>query len=143
MRDRVAAGQGGFSLIEVIVATTIATIAILGLAHSFGIGRALINRFEAERGALAAVQGRMEMLSKLPPSAPELSSGPHTGSEVEIAPGIKVFETWDVTYMDDPADGSGGTDPNPDDYKRVIVSMAWSFGGFPEKIELTRIFLNS
>ena len=36
--------QSGFTLVEAIVATTIATIAVVGLAYSFGTGRALVNR---------------------------------------------------------------------------------------------------
>jgi prepilin-type N-terminal cleavage/methylation domain-containing protein len=143
MREHHTAGQDGFSLIEVIVATVISVIAIVGLAHSFGIGRALINRFEAERGALAVVQGRLEMLSKLPSSSPELTVGDHTGPlPIEIAPGLSVEEKWKVDPVNDPADGVG-SDPNPVDYRRVTVSMSWTHGSFPEKIELTRLFLNS
>ena len=44
----------GFSLIEVLVALVIAVIAILGLAHTFGAGRGLINRYDTAREALAA-----------------------------------------------------------------------------------------
>src|SRR2546426_12733052 len=38
--------EQGFSLIEAVVATVIAALAVVGLAHTFGLGRAFINRFE-------------------------------------------------------------------------------------------------
>ena len=142
MRERATSEQAGFSLIEVIVATVISVIAILGLAHSFGIGRALINRFAADRNALAAAQSRMELLSRFPLSAAELSIGTHTGADIELYPGLKVPETWTVSAVDDPADGLGGADTNPVDYKRVTVALSWTQGGFPETIQLSRTFLN-
>jgi len=135
-------GQSGFSLIEVIVATIISVIAILGLAHSFGIGRGLINRFAADRNALAAVEARVETLSRLPLSSPDLTLGAHTGSAIELYPGLHVQETWTVTAVDDPADGVGGADQNPVDYKSVTVALSWNAGGFPETIQLSRTFLN-
>ena len=142
MLDGMDTAERGFSLIEVIVATLISVIAILGLAHSFGIGRGLINRFAEERNALAAVEARMEMLSKLQASAPELTLGTHTGDAIELFPGTSITETWTVTAVDDPADGIGAADTNPFDYRLVTVSMSWTPGGFPDTIQLSRQLLN-
>ena len=138
MRERTTSEQAGFSLVEVIVATVISVIAILGLAHSFGIGRGLINRFAADRNALAAEEARVETLSRLPLSSPDLTLGAHTGSAIELYPGLHVQETWTVTAVDDPANGVG----DPVDYKRVTVALSWNAGGFPETIQLSRTFLN-
>ena len=68
-RRRIAdAGRSGvgFSLMEVIVATLIATIAITGLAYTFGLGRSFIDRYELSRAALAAAQGKVEALMATP-----------------------------------------------------------------------------
>ena len=141
MSDGGSAAERGFSLIEVIVATVISVIAILGLAHSFGIGRALINRFAEERNALGVVQARVEQLSTLPPDAPELTIGSHTGAEVELFPGVLVTETWTVVAVDDPGDGVAPADTDPDDYRRATVSLSWEQGDFPDNIQLSRQFL--
>jgi prepilin-type N-terminal cleavage/methylation domain-containing protein len=135
--------ESGFSLIEVIVATVIAVIAILGLAHSFGIGRAFINRFEAERSALALAQARMEVLTKLPLTAAELGEGSHSAAPPEILPGLVGSDAWVVDRVDDPADGLGASDSDPFDYKRVTVTIAWTQGGIPEVVQLSRQFLKS
>ena len=48
---RLRGSESGFSLMEAIVATAIAVIAVLGLAYSFGQGRAMIGRYEISRAA--------------------------------------------------------------------------------------------
>jgi hypothetical protein len=45
---------------EAIVATVISIIAILGLAHTFGMGRGFIERFGIARTALSLVRAKME-----------------------------------------------------------------------------------
>jgi hypothetical protein len=39
--------------------------------------------------------------------------------------------------VDEPIDGLGGADPDPDDLKRVTVSVRWSGGG---DVTLSRLF---
>jgi hypothetical protein len=124
-----------------MVATIIAVIAVLGLAHSFGTGRALIDRFETARDALALAQSRIEILSRLPLGTPDLSPGTHGPTPVQINAGMLGDETWTVVWVNDPADGTPDLDPQ--DYKRVTVAVSWANGGIPDTISLFRQFLKS
>jgi prepilin-type N-terminal cleavage/methylation domain-containing protein len=130
--------ERGFSLMEVIVATVIATVAVLGLAHSFGTGRALIDRYERARVATALVQGRLESLASLAtrnPSDPALSVGTHGPALVSVGADGVGLESWSVVWVDDPLDGLGGAD----DYERVTVSITWNWGTVADTVQLTRI----
>jgi hypothetical protein len=124
---------------EVIVASVIAVIAVLGLAHSFGVGRALINRFEVARDALGLAQRRMESLSVLPVGAPELAVGNHGPYARTLGTGLVAAERWSVTWVDDSVDNSP-SDPDPNDYKRLVLTVGWSQAGVADSIQLERVF---
>ncbi len=131
-------GERGVGLMEVIVATVIATLAVLGLAYSFGTGRGLINRFELARMALGAAQSRMEWLAARPANAPELALGSSHGPAAVVVDGRQVGqESWTVAAYDDPIAGSG-----PQDLKQVTVTVSWGAGGPNERVQLTRLFPN-
>ena len=127
--------EAGFSLMEAIVATVIATIAVVGLAHSFGLGRSFINRFETARAALGVAQKRLEIihagsdpLSNLATGILHLGPFEHGGHRVGS-------EEWNVTWYDDPAT------PDPRDLKLVTVRVFWSQGTISDTVTLTRLFL--
>ena len=120
--------ERGFSLMEAIVATVIATIAVLGLAYSFGNARGLVNRFETSRVALAAAQRRMEGLAVLRATDP-LLTGTHTE---DVAAGATVVHvSWTATPYSDPV-GPG--------LKQIAVSVTWDGASTDETIRLTRLF---
>jgi prepilin-type N-terminal cleavage/methylation domain-containing protein len=134
--------ERGFSLIEVIVASVIAVIAVVGLAHSFAMGRALVDQHESGRDALGIAQQRLEILANLAPSSPDLTIGNHNGGSIAINDVMTGTEQWNVVWVDDPADGTAGGDVSgPDDYKRVTVTVAWSQAGLNQRVQLSRIFL--
>ena len=138
--NEVTLGQRGFSLIEVMVAMVIAVIAVLGLAHSFGAGRALIDRYETARAASALVEGHLETLASLATrdlSDPALSVGTHGPAPVTLSGDRVGEESWFVEWVDDPLDGAG--DPDPNDYKRVTVAITWTQGAVADTVQLTRI----
>lgn len=130
-------GQRGFSLMEAIVATAIAVIAILGLAHSFSLGRGFIARYEVGRAALGEAQGRMEGFTVLRPA----DLVPGTADSVAFSyRGAPVgFSFWRIVWVDDSADGLGGADLDGDtnDLKRVTVTVRWTDG---QRVELARLF---
>ncbi len=128
--------QRGFSLMEVIVATIVATVAVIGLAYSFGMGRAFIDRFETGRVALAIVQAKMESLTVVPPGDPELALGTHPSSPIPFVwQGRQVgSESWTVAAFDDP--GVAGSD----DLRRVTVRVMWRVGALNDTVLISRLF---
>ncbi len=138
-------GENGFTLIEAMVASIIAVIAVLGLAFSFSAGRGMVDRYAAARDGLAAAEQRMERLSILglkDPLNAELSPGAHGPRPRPLNGNLTGTEEWTVTWVDDPADNAGG-DPNPNDYKRVTVDVRWMSGTVQDHIQLSRIILGS
>ena len=94
-------GERGVGLMEVIVATVIAIIAILALAYTFGMGRGLIGRFETARVAFAAAQRRMETLSAAPLTSPDLRipvlpSYTYGPDPVQVDGRTVAYESWTV-----------------------------------------------
>lgn len=130
---------------EAIVATMIATIAVVGLAHSFGVARGLIDRYAIARAALGVAQGRLESLHALPLTDPALTAGVHPAMPLPLTfRGNTVGEEiWRVEWVDDPADGLGAQDLNgdTDDLRRVTVVVSWTSGGEPDSLTLQRLFL--
>lgn len=123
---------------EVIVATIIATVAVLGLAYTFGMGRAFINRFETARAAVGAANARMETLGVLSGGSPDLAMGDH--SEPFVLDGVTIGETrWTVSAYDDPADGLGAADPRPMDLKRITVDVIWQVGALTDTVRVERL----
>lgn len=139
-------GPRGFSLIEVMVATIIAVIAVLGLAHTFATGRALINRYEVARDAMGAAQRELEVLGtvsltsdSLNADAPQPVGGPFAVSLSEWQNGTVE---WRSDWVDDPADDGGGADPEPHDYRRVTMVVRWT-NAISDSVVLSRIFMAS
>jgi hypothetical protein len=130
---------------EAIVATVIAVIAVLGLAYSFGQGRAMIGRFGIERAALAAAQDEMERLAVTAAGDSTLALGPGGTPGYHGRPFVLDGQTlgtvqWTVTPFDDPADGLSPADPQPFDLKQVVVTVSWSVGFNPGSVTLSRFF---
>lgn len=131
--------ERGFSLMEVVVSTVIAVIAVAGLAHSFGIGRAMINRFEVSRAALSAVKARLEILSVSNPMSPDLTAGLHPDPS---DPPILFHhlgqdlgtESWTVENWDDPSI------PGSPDMRRVTARIVLNEQGVTDTVRLTRLF---
>jgi hypothetical protein len=126
--------ERGFSLVEAIVATVIATIAVTGLAYSFGNARGLVNRYEAARVALAAAQRRMETLSVLPVGASDLVPNSTHDADVVLGGTVVAHESWVVEPFTDPATGSSLS------LKKVVVRVTWDGGGAADELQLTRLF---
>ena len=131
--------ERGFSLIEAIVATLIATIAVIGLAYTFGLGRSFIDRFEVSRAALAAAQARMEALVAAPPGSLDLTTGAH--NEDFAVDGLVFGQIhWDVGFRDDPADGLSPGDTNPRDLKLITVEVSYRQGTAADTLRLSKLF---
>jgi len=134
-------GPGGFSLVEVMVGIIVTSITIVGLAHLFGNGRALINHYEVARAACGVAQQRFELLGRTGTSS-DLSIGSHPSTPNSFGYGGATIgtESWTVAWYDDPIDGTGLLDGNPNDLKLVAVSVRWGQGVEADSVRLTRLF---
>jgi prepilin-type N-terminal cleavage/methylation domain-containing protein len=133
--------QRGFSLVEVIVAMVIAVIAVVGLAHTFAIGRSLIDRYETARSALAYAQGRVELMATLAlpnhdPGNAALTPGWHGPTPVTFGDRA-ASERYFVEWVDDPVDNNP-PDANPNDYKRLTMYVMWAQGAAMDTVSLSR-----
>jgi hypothetical protein len=130
------ASERGFSLIEAITATVIATVAVIGLAYSFSQGRSLIDRFEVARAALGTAQARMERLSFLSLGSDSLVEGSHpaTPNDFDFEGRTLGSESWRVEPFDDP------TTADADDMKRVTVTVTYQMGSMSDSVALQRLF---
>jgi hypothetical protein len=124
-------------LFEVIAGTVIATLAVLGLAYTFGVGRGLINRYEVARCALGEAQHMVDSLSIVPVGS--LSAG---SRNFEVGGKVAGMTHWTLTPVDDPLDGTASStpaDPNPVDYFKLTVEVDWGLGVLADRLQLTRI----
>jgi hypothetical protein len=127
--------ERGFSLMEALTAATISVIAVLGLAHSFGIGHGLVDHYEVARAALAEAQSELESLTLMPESDPTLALGyvaPPTPFRYEGV--TRGTENWRVVAYDEP------NLPSSADLKRVIVTVRWQQGARMDSISLERLW---
>lgn len=116
--------EQGFSLIEALIATVIAVIAVLGLAYTFSVGRGQVSRFEVARAALGVAESRMETLLRLhdtTPGSDSLVVGYRSPTFAFTYQGAPLGTTW---WHLDPYDDPDLPD-NPD-LKRLVVCVRWS-----------------
>jgi hypothetical protein len=138
-RRPVLLDERGVGLMEIIVATVIATISVLGLAYTIGTGRTLLNRSELARAGLAGAQRRMEILSAARGTDPQLTipDGRPSASYSEpfVVGGAPVgIVRWTVTWVTDPAD----TVLNGHSLRLVSVRTSWSTGTDSDAVTLQR-----
>lgn len=116
--------EQGFSLIEALIATVIAVIAVLGLAYTFSVGRGQVNRFEVARAALGVAESRMETLLLLHDTTPGSDSlvAPYTSPNLPFTYRGVTLGTlwWHVDPYDDP------DLPDNPDLKRLVVCVRWN-----------------
>jgi hypothetical protein len=133
---RVSGDERGLGLFEVIAGTVIATLAVLGLAYTFGIGRGLIDRYEVARCALGEAQHLIDSLSVVRPG--NLTAGNRPFQIVGTSAGVS---SWTVDPVDDPLDGtstSAPPDASPVDFYRLTVQVDFGLGGIADRVQLTR-----
>ena len=132
----------GFSLIEVMVAAVIAVIAVVGLAYTFSAGRGLIDRYATARDALEAAERRLEILAmkaRKDPADTDLAAGNHGPFSLTLNRNQTGVEVWNVSWVDDPVDNPGDSEPN--DYKKVKVVVLWNQAGILDSMTLSRAFM--
>ncbi len=126
--------QGGFSLMEVLVASTLLAVAVIGTGYFFVSGQARLEERGYGRAALEAARSKLEELQALPVQHPDLQGAPSPGiAHLDPANPVVVddkgtsdtgddllgYRRWIVIDVDDPANGQGQVD-----YKEVRVDVA-------------------
>ncbi len=124
--------QFGFTLLEVVIGIGIFAIITLGVFGSFNaLNKA--TRAAREETILANLSSQyLEIVRNMAYSAIGTETGNPNGVMADYTnPVVKTIEGqtynvyYEVTYIDDPADGTilAGTDPAPNDYKQVKLSI--------------------
>jgi len=127
-------GQRGFSLMEVLMASTLLAVAVIGTGYFFASGQARLEERGYGRGALEAARSKLEELQGLSFQHPDLLGAPSPGlTHLDPANPVVIddrgtsdtgddlpgYRRWVVVDVDDPANGEGQAD-----YKEVRVEVA-------------------
>lgn len=128
--------ERGFSLMEALTGATISVIAVLGLAHTFGMGRALVDRYEVARVALSEAESQLEALTLRPAGDPTLAIGYASPPTPFLYQGATLgSQGWRVVAYDEPH--LAGTA----NLKRVIMTVRWQQGSRTDSLSLDRLWL--
>lgn len=128
--------ERGFSLMEALTGATISVIAVMGLAHTFGMGRALVDRYEVARMALSEAESQLEALTLQPAGDPTLAIGYVSPATPFMYQGTTLgSQGWRVIAYDEPHL------PGTSDLKRVIMTVRWQQGNRADSLSLDRLWL--
>ncbi len=136
-----SAPSAGFTLVELLTAITILALVVVGVAYTLSTSRGFVDRFALQREALARVEQRLEEL-QYPTYPADTILGVHAParSTEPLAGRIGTQESIRVDPVDDIADGQGGNDPNPLDYKMITVTLKWTVGS-TDSVSLSSYFM--
>ncbi len=129
--DRRVLYARGMGLIDVVVGTALMLVIFLALFGMLQLGTRLASDNKARTAALTLSLERIEYIRSLDYVDVGISGGDPSGSlassESITLNGIAYTRTTSVVFVDDEKDGSGGSDSDgdPDDYKRVKVTVSW------------------
>ncbi len=118
--------QSGFTLVEVLVAISLMSVALLGFA-SVGVNSIRNDSFSRKTNvALALAQAKLEQLHSLPYSSSQWTSGSHSesGLDEDSNTGGEYTRSWVVTL--DYGGHSG--------LRRVSVTVSWPGAGDSETL---------
>jgi len=122
----------GFSLVEVLVASSLMLIVFVGITGAFQAILELASHNKSKVSALAIASERMEFIRNLPyddiGTVSGIPSGAIPQTEIVSLNGIDYTRRVLVQYVDAPEDGTESADENgiTADYKRVKVEVSWA-----------------
>ena len=119
----------GFTLIEILVGTSILVIIIIGLYGLFQLGIKVAGQSKARITATYLANQKIETAKNLPYNKVGTIGGIPSGDIIETETitrnNIEYTVKTTVSYIDDPADGLTPSDLVPNDYKRIKVKVSW------------------
>lgn len=122
----------GAGIIEVVVGSALMALIFVGLFGVLQLGTRLATDNKSRTGALSLALERTEYIRSLEYDSIGTVGGDPSGalvvSEDIFINGITYTRRTYIVYVDDPKDGTGGSDANAitDDYKRVKVEVSWA-----------------
>lgn len=133
MSDFVRQGKdsdAGFTIVELMVALVVLAVGLLPLFGMFGQGMSGIHRGGVTTIANQLAQEEIESVRMLTYGNIGIVGGNPSGtiqsSSTVVKSGVTFIVARSVTWVDDTADGTGGDDDNPKDYKKFEVEVSWS-----------------
>ncbi|MCB9818790.1 carboxypeptidase regulatory-like domain-containing protein [Candidatus Nomurabacteria bacterium] len=134
--------SGGFSLVEVVIASAILLLFFGGLLSGVKLMVELIGHSKAETGARSLALSKMEYIRSLNYDAIGTVDGVPSGAIPQTSTstlnGIDYTERVLVLYVDRPEDGLEGSDENGilEDSKRIKVEYTWEIRGEEKNLSL-------
>jgi type IV pilus assembly protein PilV len=125
---RRASSEGGFTILEALIAVSILAVGILAVASLQGSAIRSNGSAMELADATARISSQLETLTMLPFTAPELDSEGNPHGPVASGP-YKI--TWNVT------DSPSG------DMKTVNMKARWNDRNVPKELSLRHIFTNT
>lgn len=124
---RVAASEGGFTLVEILVALTLLLIASVAFVPLFVYVAEASDANQAQLVATNLANSVVEQIRALPYEDVGTVGGNPAGviphERTETVGGRTYTIRTDIWWVNDPSDDAGGNDPIPYDYKRVRVTV--------------------
>lgn len=124
--------QHGFSLMELIISIAIFVILVTAVLASIGVLTQTVKSAREKTVLASLATNYLEIVRNMPYSQVGTINGNPAGQLADLSNAIeeKIEATtykiyYEVTYIDDPADGTIllGTDPAPNDYKQVKMTI--------------------
>ncbi len=120
----------GTAILDSIVAIALFAVLFVGLFGLLQVGVKTVTVHKARAGALTLARSEIESIRSLDYSAVGVQGGNPSGNVVSsktvVLNNITYTINVDITWHDDPGDGIGNADTNPNDYKAVRVQVSWS-----------------
>jgi type II secretory pathway pseudopilin PulG len=148
----------GFTLIESLVLVFIVAVAVMTFYRTYTLAMRYAIDTKHRTAAVAFATEQIEILRNTPYEDIELdpATNPPTGNVISgvAGSGLDYDELRNINdvphrllrevyYVDDAEDGTGSGDSEPQDYKKVIITVLWGNGIVDPSDESHRIFLSS
>lgn len=136
----------GMTLIDVVVGTALLLVVFLALFGALRASLSLSAIDQAEATAVEVANTEMEYLRGLNYDALGTQGGIPAGNVPQNATSTVDGASYGVHtyigYYDDPADGLGANDTNhiTTDYKKAVVTVSYTAGGFPRSVTFASNF---
>lgn len=125
--------ERGISILEILFATAILFFVLTAMLTTMGVATQMSTKARYTSIATSLTEQEMERCRLVPYSQLGLTSassdepsGTLLANETTTVANVAFTITRNIVWVDDPADGTGASDGNPHDYKRVTISVSWT-----------------